>query len=156
MSHLLTLSDNVAAHARTQPHKIGVRDSLRALTYAQLNERASRLANALLGLGLVKGDRVALLAFNTLEWLEIYAALARAGLVAVPINFRLASPEIAYIVGHAQARAIVVQEPLRGVIESIRCPSRPSASFTSVARAHRRAGKAMKHSWPRCRPRRRQ
>jgi fatty-acyl-CoA synthase len=120
MSHLLTLSDNVAAHARTQPHKIGVRDSLRALTYAQWNERASRLANALLGLGLVKGDRVALLAFNTLEWLEIYAALARAGLVAVPINFRLASPEIAYIVGHAQARAIVVQEPLRGVIESIR------------------------------------
>jgi fatty-acyl-CoA synthase len=120
MSHLLTLSDNVAAHARTQPHKIGARDSRRTLTYAQWNERASRLANALLHLGLEKGDRVALLAYNSIEWLEIYAALARAGLVAVPINFRLAGPEIAYILGHAEARAAIVQDELRGVIDSIR------------------------------------
>jgi acyl-CoA synthetase (AMP-forming)/AMP-acid ligase II len=117
---LLTLSESVAAHARTQPHKVGVRDSRRALTYAQWDERASRLANALLGLGLEKGDRVALLAYNTIEWLEIYAALARAGLVAVPINFRLMGPEIAYIVQHAQARAAIVQEDLRALIEGLR------------------------------------
>jgi fatty-acyl-CoA synthase len=120
MSPLLTLAEAVAAHARTQPHKVGVRDSKRALTYAQWHERASRLANALLGLGLVKGDRVALLAFNTIEWLEIYAALACAGLVAVPLNFRLAGPEIVYIVANAQARAIIVQEDLRLLIEGVR------------------------------------
>ena len=105
MSSLLTLSESIAAHARTQPHKIGVRDSRRALSYAEWDTRASRLANALLAQGLVKGDRVALLAFNTIEWLEIYVALARAGLVAVPINFRLVGPEIAYIVQHSEARA---------------------------------------------------
>ena len=120
MSALLTLAESVTAHARTHPHKIGVRDSRRALTYAQWDDRASRLAQALLGLGLVKGDRVALLAYNAIEWLEIYAALARAGLVAVPINFRLAGPEIAYIVQHAEARAAIVQEDLRAVIEGIR------------------------------------
>ena len=120
MSSLLTLSDSLVAHARTQPHKIGVRDSQRTLTYAQWDERASRLANALLGLGLEKGDRVALLAYNAIEWWEIYAALARAGLVAVPINFRLAGPEIAYIVQHAEARAAIVQDDLRAVIEGIR------------------------------------
>jgi acyl-CoA synthetase (AMP-forming)/AMP-acid ligase II len=120
MSGLLTLAESVAAHARTQPHKIGVRDSRRALSYAQWDQRASRLANALLGLGLVKGDRVALLAYNAIEWWEIYAALARAGLVAVPINFRLAGPEIAYIVQHAEARAAIVQEDLRAVFEGIR------------------------------------
>jgi acyl-CoA synthetase (AMP-forming)/AMP-acid ligase II len=120
VSSLLTLAESVAAHARTQPRKVGVRDSRRALSYAQWDERASRLANALLGLGLVKGDRVALLAYNTIEWWEIYAALARAGLVAVPINFRLAGPEIAYIVQHAEARAAIVQDDLRGVIDSIR------------------------------------
>jgi fatty-acyl-CoA synthase len=120
MGQLLTLSECVAAHARTQPHKVGVRDSKRALTFEQWHQRASRLANALLGLGLVKGDRVALLAFNTIEWLEIYAALARAGLVAVPLNFRLAGPEIAYIVGHAQAKAVIVQEDLRAVFDSVR------------------------------------
>ncbi|HET9823564.1 MAG TPA: AMP-binding protein [Burkholderiaceae bacterium] len=120
MSLLLTLSESVAAHARTRPHKVGARDSRRALTYAQWDERASRLANGLLALGLEKGDRVALLAYNALEWLEIYVALARAGLVAVPVNFRLAPPEVAYIVQHAEARAVIVQEELRAVIEHVR------------------------------------
>ncbi len=120
MSFLLTLAESVAAHARTQPHKIGVRDSRRALSYGAWNERASRLANALLALGLVKGDRVALLAFNAIEWLEIYVALARAGLVAVPINFRLIGAEVAYIVQHSEARACIVQEDMRAVVEGIR------------------------------------
>src|SRR5262245_40846959 len=120
MSQLLTLSECIAAHARTRPHKIGARDSKRSLSYAAWNERASALANALLGFGLVKGDRVALLAYNAIEWLEIYVALARAGLVAVPVNFRLAGPEIAYIVGHCEARAFIVQEDLRAVVEGIR------------------------------------
>jgi fatty-acyl-CoA synthase len=120
MSALLTLAESVAAHARTQPHKTGLRDSKRALSYAQWDERASRLANALLGLGLVQGDRVALLAYNGIEWLEIYVALARAGLVAVPINFRLVGPEIAYIVQHSEARAFIVQEDLRALVEGIR------------------------------------
>jgi fatty-acyl-CoA synthase len=120
VSSLLTLAESVAAHARTQPHKIGVRDSRRALTYAAWDERASRLANALLALGLVKGDRVALLAFNAVEWLEIYVALARAGLVAVPINFRLVGPEIAYIVQHSEARAFIVQQDFRNAVEGIR------------------------------------
>ena len=120
MSSLLTLAESIAAHARTQPHKIGVRDSRRALSYAEWNDRASRLANALLELGLVKGDRVALLAFNTIEWLEIYVALARAGLVAVPINFRLVGPEIAYIVQHSEALAFIVQDDLRAVVEGVR------------------------------------
>jgi fatty-acyl-CoA synthase len=120
MSALLTLSESVAAHARTQPHKIGVRDSRRALSYAAWDQRASQLAHALMGLGLVKGDRVALLAFNCVEWMELYAALARAGLVAVPINFRLTGPEITYIVQHSEARAFVVQEDLRPVVDGIR------------------------------------
>ena len=57
-----------------------------------MERRAHRLANALLGLGLAKGDRVALLAYNCIEWMEMYAALAKAGLVGVPINFRLVGP----------------------------------------------------------------
>ena len=120
MNHLLTVADAVAAHARLQPQKIGARDSRRALTFAQWHERASRLANGLLALGLVKGDRVALLAYNCLEWMEMYAALARAGLVAVPINFRLTSPEIAYIATHCDARAFIVQQELLDRVDSIR------------------------------------
>lgn len=120
MNHLLTVADAVAAHARMQPNKIGARDSRRALSFAQWHERASRLANGLLGLGLMKGDRVALLAYNCVEWMELYAALARAGLVAVPINFRLTAPEIAYIAAHCEARAFIAQHDLIDRVDAIR------------------------------------
>ena len=71
-------------------------------------------------MGLAKGDRVAILAYNCVEWLEIYVALAKAGLVAVPINFRLVGPEIRYIVDDAEARAIIVQDDLLDRVEGIR------------------------------------
>lgn len=84
----MNISDAVATHARLTPKKIGARDSVRSLTFAEWHERATQLANGLLALGLSKGDRVALLAYNRVEWMEMYAGLARAGLVAVPLNFR--------------------------------------------------------------------
>lgn len=119
MSHLLTVSDVIASHARLHPNNIGTRDSKRGLTFADWNDRATRLANGLLGLGLNKGDRVVVLAYNCVEWMEIYVALARAGLVAVPVNFRLLGPEISYIVSHSEARAVIVQDDLRDRVESI-------------------------------------
>ena len=120
MNHLLTFADAVAAHARLTPHKLGARDSKRALTFAEWDRRATRLANGLLGIGLVKGDRVAVLAYNCVEWMEIYAALARAGLVAVPINFRLTATEIRYIVDHSEAAALIAQDALLHNVEPIR------------------------------------
>ena len=120
MNHLLTLADAVATHARLTPDKLAVRDSRRSLSYAQWRDRSHRLANALLGLGLAQGDRVALLAYNCAEWMEIYAALAAAGLVAVPINFRLTAPEIAYIVQHSEARAVIAQDDLIDRVQAVR------------------------------------
>ena len=120
MSRLLNVAEVVATQARLQPSKIGARDSRRALTFRAWHERASRLANGLHGLGLRPGDRVALLAYNRVEWMELYVALARAGLVAVPINFRLLGPEIVYIAQHCEARALIVQEELVERVEPIR------------------------------------
>src|SRR4029453_10976772 len=120
MSHLLSVSDAIAAHARLFPRRTATRDSARTLTFADWDDRATRLANGLLGLGPAKGARVALLAYNCVEWMELYVAIARAGLVAVPINFRLLGTEIAYIVSHSESRAIVAQEDLRDRVEAIR------------------------------------
>ena len=120
MRPVLNLGEIVAAHARLNPQKIGTRDSRRTLTYAQWNSRACQLANALLGLGLRKGDRVALLAYNRVEWMEIYIGLAKAGLVAVPINFRLVTPEIKYIAEHCDAHALIVQDALASQVEPLR------------------------------------
>jgi fatty-acyl-CoA synthase len=120
MSTLPDIGRIVAAHARLRPHKIGTRDSRRTLTFAQWNARACRLANGLLARGLAPGDRVALLAYNRVEWMEMYVALAKAGLVAVPLNFRLVGPEIRYIVEHCRARAIIVQDTLAERVEPLR------------------------------------
>ena len=105
MKHVLDLGQTLTAHARLSPQRIGARDLERSMTFHQWNSRACRLGNALLGLGLSKGDRVAILAYNTVEWVEIYAAAAKAGIVAVPLNFRLVGKEIRYIVDDAEAAA---------------------------------------------------
>ena len=94
MSATLTIGQMLSAQARLQPGRLAARDLERGLTYREWNARACRLANALLGLGLVRGERIAVLAYNRLEWAEIYAAVAKAGLVAVPVNFRLTAPEV--------------------------------------------------------------
>ncbi|MGL4396974.1 MAG: class I adenylate-forming enzyme family protein [Hyphomicrobium sp.] len=116
---LLNLGEMLTAHARLYPDKPGARDLERSLSFRDWNARACRLANALLGLGLRTGDRVAILAYNCLEWAEIYAATAKAGLVAVPVNFRLTAREAAYIIENAEASAIIVQDELSGVIEDM-------------------------------------
>lgn len=90
------------------------------MTFRQWHDRSCRLANALRGSGLQKGDRVGVLAYNCLEWAEVYAAMALAGLIAVPINFRLVGPEIRYIVEDCGAKAIIVQDDLLDTFESIR------------------------------------
>ena len=120
MQELLTFGQMLTVHARLLGDRIGARDLSRALTFRQWNERACRLANALLGLGLAKGDRVAILAYNCVEWLEIYAATAKAGLVAVPINFRLIGREVRFIIENADASALIVQDELLDTVEEIR------------------------------------
>ncbi len=117
---LPTVGRVLSAHARVRPGAFGARDLVRSVTYGAWNERACRLANALLGLGLTKGQRVAVLAHNRLEWLEIYAATAKAGLVAVPINFRLTPAEVAYIVDDAEAAALIVEDALVGAVDEVR------------------------------------
>src|SRR5215470_15342207 len=120
MRDLLNFGQMLSVHARVTPNRLGARDLERSMTFAQWNERSCRLANALLGLGLTKGDRVAVLAYNCVAWLEIYAATAKAGLVAVPINFRLIGEEIRYIVDNCEAAAFIVQDDLVEPVERVR------------------------------------
>ena len=120
MGQVLHLGEILAMNARLFPEKVGARDLSRSMTFRQWNERACRLANALIGIGLEKGDRIAVLAYNRLEWLEIYAAVAKAGLVMVPVNFRLLGSEIRYIVEDANAAAFIVEDALADRVEGIR------------------------------------
>ena len=120
MKDLLNFGEMLSVHARLAPNRLGTRDLERSMTFAQWNDRSCRLSNALLGLGLAKGDRVAILAYNCVEWSEIFAATAKAGLVVLPINFRLVGKEIEFIVNNAEAAAFIVQDELAGAVEEIR------------------------------------
>jgi fatty-acyl-CoA synthase len=120
MTPLLSMGEALSVNARLYADKIGARDLRRSMTFRVWNQRSCRLANALLGLGLGKGDRVAVLAYNCVEWMEIYAATAKAGLIAVPINFRLLGDDILYILENCSARALIVQDELLASVESIR------------------------------------
>src|SRR5262252_2648951 len=97
MSHLAHVGEMLAMHARLFSDKIGASDLDRKMTF-----------------------RVCVLAYNCLEWLELYVAAALAGVVVVPINFRLTGLEARYIIENCDARALVVQDELLGVIESVR------------------------------------
>jgi fatty-acyl-CoA synthase len=106
----LNIGQVLTAQARLQPNWTGARDLTRHMSFRQWNQRACRLANALTGLGLTKGDRVAVLAYNRLEWAEIFVAAAKAGLIAVPINFRLTGVESQYIIENSGATALICED----------------------------------------------
>lgn len=112
----LTIFDGVVNFARSQPQVTAVVDGDRSLTYAQLDERSDRLAQRLLTT-LGPGDRVALLLGNRLEYCEIAAGIAKAGLVMVPLNPRMTAVEAEYVVRHSGARALVVDTDLAGIAE---------------------------------------
>src|SRR5690606_37605146 len=78
------------------------------ITFRQLDSRSNRLANALLGLGLSKGDRVAVQAWNRPELIELECALYKAGLVKVALNARLAPQEVVDTLDNAQASVLIL------------------------------------------------
>jgi len=102
------------------PDKEGAADKFRTMTFKQWNERSCRLANGLAKLGVKKGDRFAILAYNCAEWREIYAASSKGGQVTVPIMFRLAPPEMEYVINHSECKALIVQKELVELVNSIR------------------------------------
>jgi fatty-acyl-CoA synthase len=87
-------------------------DGSRTVTYGQLHERSGRLAGMLAALGLAPGDRVSVLAPNSLMALEAHFGVPMAGGVLNALNIRLSAGELAYIVGHAGARVLLVDHEL--------------------------------------------
>ncbi len=89
------------------------------ITWAEFDEKANRFANFLLSRGLKKGDKVAILLMNCLEWLPIYFGVLRAGCMAVPLNFRYTADEIKYCLDLADADVLVHGPEFTGRVEQI-------------------------------------
>ena len=102
-----TLDDIVRRNGLRFPGKPALVCDGAERSWAELDLRVTMLANAFLEAGLRNGDRVAVLLANCSEYFEIYFACARAGLIAVPINYRLLGHELAQIIGHAQPALLI-------------------------------------------------
>ncbi len=102
------------------PEKLGWQDKNKECSFRLWNERACRLARGLAGLGVNRQAPFAVIAYNRGEWMDIYAGAAKGGQIVVPIMFRLAAPEIEYIVNHSECRAFIVEEPFVDLINSLR------------------------------------
>src|SRR6476646_4991535 len=111
----MTMSDQLGRWARTTPDARALRFEGSGRTYAELDERVTRLARALRERGVGTGDRVAVLALNGMETWESYLAGVRLGAIVVPVNFRLVADEVAYVLVDSGATALVVDAALARV-----------------------------------------
>ncbi|KJS12727.1 MAG: long-chain fatty acid--CoA ligase [Peptococcaceae bacterium BRH_c8a] len=107
-------------NALNYPDKLGCQDKNKSYTFSEWNERSCRLANALKAMAVGHGDRVAIIAYNRVEWMEIYAACAKGGQIAVPVMFRLTPQDIDYIVHHSGCTSFIVEAPFIASVNSVR------------------------------------
>jgi O-succinylbenzoate-CoA ligase len=108
------IDDYLDYHARVHGDVVFVTDEQRELTFSQARERVDRIAGRLAATGLSKGDRIALLGKNSIEFFFMYLACARLGVVPVGINYRLTPGESAFIVEDATAKCLFADAELIG------------------------------------------
>lgn len=116
----LLLGEMIARNARKFPDKEALVYGKTRLTYRQFNARINQLSHALLDIGIKRGTKIAILAFNCNQFLEAYFALAKIGGVAVPLNFRHHEEELEYITNHSEAEAFILGEAFVQTVEAMR------------------------------------
>ncbi|GAB5896509.1 fatty-acid--CoA ligase FadD5 [Mycolicibacterium mageritense] len=113
-------TNHLARHAMMQPDKTALRFLGHTTTWRELDDRVSRLAGALSRRGVAFGDRVLILMLNRTEFIESVLATNKLGAIAVPVNFRMTPPEIAFLVSDCQARVVITESVLAGVATAVR------------------------------------
>lgn len=106
--------------ANKSPAQTAIIFEEKRFTYKDFNERVNRLAQALLQMGLRKADKVAVLLFNSNQFVETYFATAKIGGVFTPVNFRFAPEEIRFILEHSQARFFLFGEEFLEAVKKIK------------------------------------
>ncbi len=116
----MTLGEIVRRNARRYPEKTALVSERLRFSFAEFNRRVNSIANALIALGMQKGDRVAILLDNCHQFVELYFAIPKAGGIAVPINLALSEDEMAYIVNNAEAKLLAFGERFASLADSLR------------------------------------
>ena len=119
----LRVADVIRRHASERPEAVALRHGERELSYAELDERSNRLAQALLAQGVGAGTRVAYLDRSSPEVVELLFAASKIGAVLVPLNWRLAVPELAAVLADSEAPVLIAGPAFREVAEHVRPPA---------------------------------
>ena len=115
----LNIGEMIKVNANKYPDKLALKDSIRELTFKEFDERTNKLANGFLELGVKKGDKIAILSNNSIEFMEIYSAAAKGGFIIVPLNFRLHPEEISFIINNSDSNYLIVDSRFKEATEKI-------------------------------------
>ena len=113
-------TNELARHASMQPNATALRYLGRTTTWAEVHRRVNALADALSRRGVRFGDRVLVLMLNRPEFVESFLAINKLGAIAVPVNFRMTAPEIAFLVGDCEAHVVITESVLARVAAAVR------------------------------------
>src|SRR6476469_2253464 len=105
---LATLADMVRERAKSRGNAIAYEFEGRVTSFAEFDVKTNKVANALIAMGLTKGDRIAYLGKNSDDYFELLLVAVKAGIVMAPVNWRLAGPEVAFIVDDSKAPVLFV------------------------------------------------
>ncbi|WP_052863239.1 o-succinylbenzoate--CoA ligase [Streptomyces niger] len=125
-----------ARRARKTPHRIAVRHEGATTTYAELHDRTARLARALRATGVRRGDRIAFLGPNHPSFLETFFAAGALGAVFVPLNTRLAGPELAYQLADSGAGTLIHTPEHAELVAGLRDTAAPVRTYLEVGSAY--------------------
>jgi fatty-acyl-CoA synthase len=125
-------TNQLARHALMQPDQTALRYLGHTTTWGELDRRVTALAGALQRRGVQFGDRVLVLMLNRTEFIESVLAANRLGAIAVPVNFRMTPPEIAFLVADCEARVVITESVLAPVAVAVRALD-PTLSTVIVA-----------------------
>jgi acyl-CoA synthetase (AMP-forming)/AMP-acid ligase II len=114
--HRVNVGDSLTRSAAARPDHLALVDGGRRLTYAELDDWVNRIANGLAHAGWVRGDALGLASGNSAEFLAVYYACAKLGVVCVPINLGWRPDEVAYVLGHSRAKGLAVETQLADVM----------------------------------------
>jgi len=116
---VINIGQFLARRAERAPDQEGLVFGSTRLTYGELNREANRVAHALAGLGVKKGDRVGILLMNSPRFCQLYFGLAKLGAVLVTLNWRLAPPELEWICANAGVTLLVFEREFLGAVEAL-------------------------------------
>ena len=129
----INIGDSLTRSAWRMPNRIALVDGDRRLTYRQFNRWVNRFAHALCSRGFSHGDSIALVLGNSAEFLVTYYACAKIGAVCVPVNLGWQAYEIAYVIAHSGARAVVTEvNLLDDVAAALKDPNSHTDTVTDV------------------------